>query len=240
MATYGKIKAFSPASGDWTLYEEKLQFYFVANSIPDANKKSILLSVCGDPTFKLLRSLVPDGNLQADAVTYTSLVDLLKGHYGQKQSTIVHRFHFNCHSRKAGESVTDYVAALRELAVDCKYGAQLEEMLRDRLVCGVNHQGIQRRLLFSAEADLTYSNALKLAKTVEASERDAKKLGGEDSKKPPVTQNREELPNNYTAAGRGSDRGNRPKISCYRCGGPHLAPQCKHKDVICNNLTCWI
>ena len=46
--------------------------------------------------------------------------------------------------------------------------------LRDRLVCGVNHPGIQRKLL--AEVDLTFKSALKLAQTMESSEKDAKKL----------------------------------------------------------------
>ena len=72
-------------------------------------------------------------------------------------------------SRKHGETISDYVAAIRELALHCKFSTQklLEEMLRDWLVCGVNHQ---RKLL--SEADLTYDSALKL----EASERDSKKL----------------------------------------------------------------
>lgn len=43
-----------------------------------------------------------------------------------------------------------------------------------RLVCGVNHTGIQRKLL--AHADLTYHSAYMLALSVEASERDTKTL----------------------------------------------------------------
>ena len=122
MAAYGKIKPFNPAVDDWTIYEEKLQFYFVADGIADAIKKrSILLTSCGDSTFKLLRSLVPDGQLDAEAVTYTTLVDLLKAHYTKKQSTIVHRFNFNSRSRKPGEAIADYVAALRELALGFQF-----------------------------------------------------------------------------------------------------------------------
>jgi len=49
-------------------------------------------------------------------------------------------------------------------------------MLRDRLVCGVNHQGIQRKLL--SEGDISYTDALALAQSIESAEDDAKKLGG--------------------------------------------------------------
>ena len=228
MATYGKIQPFNPASDEWTLYVEKLQFYFVANGIVNAVKKrSILLTVCADSTFKLLRSLVPDGKLDADDVTYDSLVALLKDHYGPKHSTIVHRFHFNTRSRQPSESITVYVAALRELALDCKYGSTelLEEMLRDRLVCGVNHPGIQHKLL--AEVDLTFKSALKLAQTMESSETDAKKLQGDTPQPAQVSPTL-----NYATFGR---QANAAGISCYHCGGPHLANQCKHMDAACSH-----
>jgi len=35
-ATYGKVRAFNPAVDDWTIYDEKLQFYFSSNRISDA------------------------------------------------------------------------------------------------------------------------------------------------------------------------------------------------------------
>ena len=96
MATYGKVKPFNPKADDLEVYEEQLRFYMVANNITDAAKKrSILLTVCGDQTFKLLRSLVPDGKLDADDITFNSLLGLLKSHYKKKQSVVVHRFNFN-------------------------------------------------------------------------------------------------------------------------------------------------
>ena len=69
-------------------------------------------------------------------------------------------------------------------------------MLRDRLVCGVNHTGNQRKLL--SEGDLTYDSTLKYQSTI------------------------------------GDFKGTFSSIACYRCGGPHLANRCKHKDVTCH------
>lgn len=54
-----------------------------------------------------------------------------------------------------------YLAALRELVEHCEYRESISEMLRNRLVCSVSHEGIQRRLL--AENSLTYENARALA-----------------------------------------------------------------------------
>lgn len=68
---------------------------------------------------------------------------------------IVQRYKFNTRTRGPGESIARYTTALRQLSVHCEYGASLDDMIRDRLVCRVNHEGIQRKLL--AEKDLTYA-----------------------------------------------------------------------------------
>ena len=57
------------------------------------------------------------------------------------------RFKFNSRIRKSSESIAEYVAELRKLALHCDYKDALSEMLRDRLVCGVNDDRMQRRLL---------------------------------------------------------------------------------------------
>ena len=52
--------------------------------------------------------------------------------------------------------------------------ATLNDMLGDRLVCGINDRGIQRRLL--SEPDLTYKKSLDLAQAMEAAERNVQDL----------------------------------------------------------------
>ena len=47
-------------------------------------------------------------------------------------------------------------------------------MLRDRLVCGIADQRIQRRLL--TEPDLTFAKALELAQAAEAADRNTRAL----------------------------------------------------------------
>ena len=50
----------------------------------------------------------------------------------------------------------------------------LEEMLRDRLVCGINDEQIQRRLL--AESSLDFKKAMKLATSMETAAKNARDL----------------------------------------------------------------
>ena len=57
MATFDKIDEFI-VKDDWSQYIERLGHYFSANDITDISKqKSILLSVVGAETYKLMHNL---------------------------------------------------------------------------------------------------------------------------------------------------------------------------------------
>ena len=236
MATHGSMKAFNPQVDDWTTYAERLKHYLIANGITDADRKrSILLTVCGAATYKLLRSLVGKDGL--DTASYDDLIQKLTEHYNPRPSSVLQRFLFYSRDRARGESIAQFVAALRDLAIHCEFGDHLSEMLRDRLVHGVNHKGIQRKLL--AQRDLTFDTAFATALSVEASERDTQILHTQRGTKPPLEPAGSEevhYSTNHNTGWQGKlHNTTQPPVSCYRCGGAHLAPQCKHKDAVCRS-----
>ncbi|KAL3187051.1 hypothetical protein MRX96_025988 [Rhipicephalus microplus] len=57
------------------------------------------------------------------------------------------RFRFNNQSRRDGETLGTFVAALRGLASSCTFGEQLHSLLRDRFVCGINDPAMETGLL---------------------------------------------------------------------------------------------
>ena len=58
MATLGKLTEYDPEQEEWGSYVERLEFFFTANDITDAEKKkAILLSSSGSKTYKLFRGL---------------------------------------------------------------------------------------------------------------------------------------------------------------------------------------
>ena len=106
----------SPASIEcqtqtWEEYSEVLDHFFEANGINNAGRrKDILLSSVGSQTYSLIRNLVSPA--KPGDKSFDELVQLLRDHFNPRASEIVQRFKFN--SRKQGESVTEYVAALRK------------------------------------------------------------------------------------------------------------------------------
>ena len=61
----------------------------------------------------------------------------MANHQDPKPNSIAKRFKFNNRDRKPEESIAEYIAELRQLAEHCNYGTILQDMLRDRLVCGL-------------------------------------------------------------------------------------------------------
>ena len=56
------------------------------------------------------------------------------------------RYKFNAHSQNNKECIADFVASLRHLAENCEFGTSLDDMLRNRLVCGLRDARVQKRL----------------------------------------------------------------------------------------------
>ena len=79
--------------------------------------------------------------------SYEELVTLLTEHCTPAPSKIVERYKFHMRMRHEGETVSAFVTELHSLAQYCKFGASLNDLLRDRIVCGINDENIERRLL---------------------------------------------------------------------------------------------
>ncbi|XP_041475767.1 uncharacterized protein K02A2.6-like [Lytechinus variegatus] len=226
MATFGTIGEFREDEGSWSEYIERMGHYFDANSIIDeGRKRSILLSVCGASTYKLMSSLAAPR--KPGEVEFKELVKLMTDHRDPKPSVIVQRFKFNSRSRRPDESLSTYIAELRRLANECKFDTILEEMLRDRIVCGVADDRIQRRLL--AEPTLTFEKAKDIALAMELADKNTADLRD---------QNKGEMVNKIAHGVRHRKSSQRPvskkHSSCGRCGkGQHQGEACPAKDGEC-------
>lgn len=221
MATYGNVGEFKESEESWTQYAERLEQYFAANEIKDAKKqRAILPSVCGSKTYGLIRDLLQPQ--KPGDVELKEILEKLENHFSPKPSVIVEQFKFHSRSRLEGENVAEFVAGLRRLSEHCKFGTTLEDMLRDRLVCGISDDRIQRRLL--GERELTFEKAVEIATATEMASRNVMDLGG----KTPSSDNNVNKVEEEIAPPKFQ-----PKRECYRCGGNHDPSSCKYKNEVC-------
>ena len=169
MAVVGSLGEFQSETESFSAYVEGTEMFFVANNIPTNHKVAVFHGVIGAKTFGLLQSLVAPQ--KPSEMALAQVTNILKAHFEPTPVIITERFQFNQRNQGVGESVTEYVAELKRLAVHCDFQDRLEDALRDRLLCGL------RRLL--SESDLTYAKEVELATGMEAAERNAQQLKGE-------------------------------------------------------------
>ena len=228
--TLGRVEEFDSNKDDWQQYVERLEHFFQANDVDGAeNKRAVFLSVIGSATYKILRNLLSPA--KPGEKSYADLVDTSK-HFKPAPSEIVECFRFNSRVRKPGESIAAFIAELRALAEFCNFGDTLEAMLRDRIVCGINGDSIQRRLL--SESKLDYAKAMETALNMETAAQSMKTLkneagdlsaGGDSPAQPQVNR-----------MGTTPSKSGQSVPTCYRCGiCGHAVSKCRvDKNIICH------
>ena len=228
MATHGSIGEFQHTQEPWQCYVERLQQYFIANDVDATEKqRAILLSIVGGKTYQLIRNFL--GPAKPTERSFDEIVEAVRNHYQPVPSVIVKRFNFHTRACKLGENVSTYVSELRKLLEYCNFGDTLEDMLRDRLICGINDNRVKRHLL--AEPGLTFAKALELAQAAETAESNAKQLEQ-------VTQSTVVHTVSSRKKGGGSHRqtaAHREIVKCYRCGGKHISDRCYFKNSNCHH-----
>ncbi len=105
-----------------------------------------------------------------------------------------------------------FVVELRQLLENCEFDGILDDMLRDRLVCGINNAAMQHRLL--GEATLPFRKAFAM-ETAANSTKNTQQTNGNV------------LPGAvYHIFKEKKGKATAMSVECYRCGGAHVASDC--------------
>ena len=104
MAKHGHLREYDNTREDWLACMERLQHYFAANDVRNAEKqRAILLSSVGSSIYQLMKSLLAP--TKPSEKKFDELVRLVQDHYQPPPSESVQRYRFNIHSRKQGVSI---------------------------------------------------------------------------------------------------------------------------------------
>ena len=147
--TLGNLGEFNPDTETFPAYLERAHIFFAANSIEEGKQVPVFLNAIGRTVYGLLRDLLAPTNPMT--LLLKEITDTLKAHFEPKSLVIAERYHFHKRDQASGESISEYVAELRRLAAKCSFAGYLDEALRDRFVCGLQSDSIQKRLLSEAE-----------------------------------------------------------------------------------------
>ena len=118
---------------------------------------------------------------------------------------IFERTRFNRRVQQSGETAEDFIVAVHSMADKCNFGTMKNELIRDRLVAGIQDSDLSERLQLNA--GLTLSDAIKAIRQHEAVHESQKELRLGDSKETPIVVD--------TVQRRAQ------QSSCQRCGRDH-------------------
>uniref|UniRef100_A0A8D7ZVF2 (northern house mosquito) hypothetical protein n=1 Tax=Culex pipiens TaxID=7175 RepID=A0A8D7ZVF2_CULPI len=165
----GSIAEFNGEHDDWDVYYERLEQYFEVNDVPEAKRSAFLISVIGTDAYKSLRDLchpvVPKDK------PFEELCVLLRKQFSRQVAIYRERTKFYNARHENHENATQWYGRLKRLSVDCKFGANLEQVLVDKFVTGLRAGQVLDRLCEEGEG-LKLEQALEIAINKECAAKD--------------------------------------------------------------------
>ena len=151
----------------WRKFEREHDIFIAAahSDKPARTRAYILLNLAGPEAIERERSftcapavLEEDDDVVVPAESRED-TECLKRKFKEicnpESNVIMERHNFNTRHQKPGETIEAYVSTLRNQAKNCYFGALENELISDRLVCGISSDSVRRTLL--KETDLTLS-----------------------------------------------------------------------------------
>lgn len=237
IGTIGSMREFT-LKEDFQLWFEQFEEYVAANLIPEGRSVALFLTLMGEEGYKLVRNLCFPQKPRDKSLN--ELVTLIKGNLNPKPNTIAERYKFKKRTQRSNESITMFLAELKQLSLYCDFGDTLNNNFRDQFVLGVNNERFQRRLL--AERLLSFEKAIEMALAWEAAEKDVQNMCDATRNEARPAMNFIGATRKQTASREGrhasvrgkKQHGNRGRSSRMRCGKDnHFSDGCHFKDYTC-------
>ena len=165
---------------NWEFYRQQWNDYEVATSL-DKQEQRIRLatfrSVMGKDCLQIFLNL----KLSPEEQNYIQgCIKALEAYFKPKRNAVYERYQFNLCQQNADELEDGFVNRLRKKASTCQFGSLIEEMIRDRLVIGINDHSTKLRLL--KEENLDLNKALVMCRSNEIASQQLKSMKLEEKK----------------------------------------------------------
>lgn len=162
----GQLKLEGNLSENWRRFKRNFDIFMAAGELTqkaDAIKVNTFLNAVGEEAVEIFDSF----NLTDEQrLVYADVVKSFADFCEPKKNTVYERYVFSQRQQKIGEPFDNFLIEIRRLVRTCEYGNMENEMLRDRIVQGINQQRLQRELL--GTANLTYDLAVSKCRSHEA------------------------------------------------------------------------
>lgn len=157
---------------NWKKFKNNLDLYMKATGCvnkTEDTKCAVLLHCIGEQGRDIFNTFeIGEEN------TLAAYIKKFDTYFLPKVNSSVERNKFNTRIQNQEETFDNFVKDLRKLANNCDFGTFKEELIKDRIVCGVRDKRVKERLL--REPDLKLDKAIDIGRAAEAAELHIKNL----------------------------------------------------------------
>ena len=220
----------STAEKDWLHWIRTFENFVASLPTEGLNKLKVLTNYVSPQIFEYIE--------QCDA--YEEALAVLRALYIKPTNEVFARHLLATRRQKSGESVDEFLQALKTLAKDCKFkdvtaSVYRDEAVRDAFITGLQSNSIRQRLLENSTLDL--NTMFTQARTLHAAQRSSEMYSTPNppsfptaaATSPPLLEvNTDGNPDSALAAAAGA--------KCYFCGyNKHPRHKCPAKDATCRS-----
>ena len=192
----------------WKKWLNNFDLFVTAAAITDdKQKRATLLYSAGKGVQEIFATL-------DSTTTYKDALDKLTAHFTPCANIPYSRHVFRETSQQSSETTLMFVTRLRELAVDCDFGSDINGQIRDQVIERCVDKSL--RVKYLTETNITLSKILKMSQAYETAHRHA-----------------EQYENNANVNFAQSKRVDRSQLKCFNCGSKgHFASNCRSRTKV--------
>ena len=165
---------------NWEFFKQQWTHYEVATGLDKQEQKIQLATFCstmGKECLQIFLNLKLSMEEQQDI---DECIKALEAYLKPKRNVVYERYLFNMCQQNSGETVDSYVNRLQKVASTCQLRTLTEELIRDRLVIGLQDHATKLRLL--KEENLDMNKALNICRSSEIATQQLKAMKTEENK----------------------------------------------------------
>jgi len=214
---------------DWKSFKAQFNIFKIAKKYADMNEEekiANLLVLMGPDSVPIFNQFTFDESEAATMKNLDNVITMFDTHFEPVKNLIYERVKFN--SMKQGNwSIHQFITEIQLQAGNCDYGTMKDDLVRDRIVVGVNDSKL-RDYLIDIE-DLTLTKCIQRAKQYVSNHEQSARMGAlHDDNVDSVSRS------NRKSSAQQSRQSDSAKPKCIYCSrGSHERERCPARKATC-------
>ena len=126
----------------WKQVSDSFEIASRLNQQENQVRVATFITCIGSDVLEVYNSLPFESD--EDKMIMSKVLELMEKHCIGQTNVIYERYCFNNRNQEIGESFDAYLTALKALAKTCNFGSLKDELIRDRIVCGIRDTGTRK------------------------------------------------------------------------------------------------